>query len=263
MVLGGICTALQYVDAFAIAPFVASNGTWNDPLPKTVSPSTLQYGVDFQAGINTSSTIGSFFYASPYYQTDYQEKARLQGVVLGWEPIVKYLALGEKNDATTNNIYTFFWQARPEVDLVQVYSPGTTNFKTGYNTIAGATAQVNIGLFPISEYSERGWFGYWIAGRISLIGTVSDFRDSNTHTNADYYTAKVSYKLGQCLRDTSTHSNNPKILAEREGKPVAAANQALCQIQGSSAVSLGYDWGTNKDTWVYVKKWLLSLSYAY
>jgi hypothetical protein len=278
LLFGGKCQEGSIFDALALAPFVASHGTWSEPLPKTVSATTLQYGTDVQLGINTAGLLGSYFYVSPYYQTDYQAKGRLQGIVLGWEPVVKELALGEKNDQIANRYYTFFWQVRPEADFIDVYASGLTNLSTGRHTLLGASLQATLGLFPLTPHPEPWWYEDLIAGRISLIGTISDFRDSTTqlnssihtvgyyttnHVNADYYTATLKYALGECKRTNPGGQTSPAgfVPAVAVAKLVAAKN--ACTIQGSSAISLEYDWGTDKSTLVYVKRWIATLSYAY
>jgi hypothetical protein len=238
-----IDTRYPFVSSIALAPFVASNGTWSDPAPKKLTNSAIQAGVDFQIGVSTTQLPieDSYFYISPYYQTDFQQKARLDGLVLAWEPVVSALSLGTQH--ITSPYLKFFWQLRPEVDLIRVSDPGLTKFSRGDLSLLGATVRANLALFPIN--TQIPW-NDWIAGRISFIGTASDFWDSQTGVDLKYYTVAAQYKLGPCKSDTS-------------GKDPTG----LCSIQGSSSVSLEYDWGTSKDTLVDVKQWLIKFGYAY
>jgi hypothetical protein len=237
---GGYPTDTRYpfVSAVALAPFVASQGTWSEPTPKKVSNSAIQAGVDFQLGVSAGATNfgieDSYFYVSPYYQTDFQQKARLDGLVLAWEPVVSSLSLGTQH--ITSPWLNFFWQLRPEADFVRVSDPGLTKFSRGDLALLGATARANLALFPLN--SQIPW-NDWIGGRISFIGTASDFWDSQTGANLSYYTATAQYKLGPCKADTT-------------GKDPTGP----CSIQGSSSISVEYDWGTAKETLVHVKQWL-------
>jgi hypothetical protein len=71
------------------------------------------------------------------------------------------------------------------------------------------------------------------------------FYDATNGVEARYYSAVVQYKLDQCKKDSTKSADLP------------------CKIQGASALSFEYDWGTDKDTLVTTKQYLLKLSYAY
>jgi hypothetical protein len=60
-------TREPFIYGFGLAPFVSSNGTWNEPI-KATSNSSLQTGADFQVAISTAWPLLDFnyFYASPY-----------------------------------------------------------------------------------------------------------------------------------------------------------------------------------------------------
>ncbi len=124
-----------YVFGFGVAPFVAGNGTYNDPLKKT-STSSLQTGADFVAGVLLPTPNASFpfqqflplvhyFYISPYHQTDFRNVANINGVTAAWEPENLYLMLGAS--AIGNPYFHFYWQYRGEFDWSDVTTIGSTN----------------------------------------------------------------------------------------------------------------------------------------
>jgi len=241
-----------FVYGFGFAPFVSSNGTWNQPV-KTTSNSAVQMGTDFQVALSTFPLHPfnmMYLYASPYHQTDFEGLADINGVVLALEPVAydAYMDAAPKN----NNPYVnFFWQLRAEAEILNVDNPGLTNLAKGDHAWLGETVRANLGLFP--ETSAHPWPDY-IAGRLALIGTAQNFYDAVTSRTANYYTVQLQYKLGPCKQSTSPTPGNTTL---------GAANAAACAIQGSSAISFEYDWGTNKDTLVYANQYLVKFSYAY
>jgi len=243
----GLITKKPYISAAGIAPFISSNGTWTDPPAKKPSNSVDKVGVDFAFSLATTSWypfIDQYVFISPYHQTDFQSRARLDGVALAWEPVAPTFYLGSGGPVTPN--YSFFWQLRPEADFIDVSQSGLTNLAVGRHLWVGETVRGTLGLFPLSRQADAvGWYGL-IAGRFSLIGTVENFYDTQTNFWANYYSATLQYKLGPCVKDTS-------------GKDPTAP----CSIQGSSSISFEYDRGTDKDALVFTKKYLVKLGFAY
>jgi len=235
-----------FLKALAVAPFVSANGTWTDPSGKTPTNMALKGGVDFQFGYVMPEWTRefpfierSYFYVSPYYQTDNQGLAHIGGTTLAWEPVAPLLWL---DSGPVFPLFSFFWQFRGEADFVTVQNHGLTNLVNSRYNWVGETTRVNVGLFPVVANNQ---WPEWLGGRISVIATAQYFYDTNSGTDAKYYSATVSYKLGQCKKDNTKSADLP------------------CTIQGSSALSFEYDWGTNKDTLVATKQYLLKLSYAY
>jgi hypothetical protein len=232
-------------NAFAIAPFVSGNGTWNEPLPKNTSTSNsaLKTGADLAFSVSSTNPFVpnlQYFYISPYYQTDFRGLANIQGVDLAWEPIIPQIALGGN---LNNPLLGFFWNFRGEVEFTEVYERGLTNLARGAHEWVGGTTRANFQLFPI--YPGSDWD--WIAGRITLIGTAENYYDARNATWANYYSAVLQYKLGEC----------------KKPDPLKPGELNLCKIQGQSSISFEYDWGTEKDTNVYTKQYLIKLGFAY
>ena len=198
-----------YVGAIGVAPFASSNGTWMEPPGKTPSNSAIKAGMDFQLGYFTLGNSREFpyiqrqyFYASPYYQTDYKGLARITGVTLAWEPVAPLLWLGS---GPITPLFSFFWQFRGEVDLVSVQNPGLTKLVDPHYAWIGESTRANLGLFPVVANHWPEWLG----GRISLIGSAQYYYDTSSGAQARNYSAIVQYKLGQCKKDTTKSADLP------------------------------------------------------
>lgn len=248
-----------YIHGFGIAPFVDGNGTWNEPVKQT-STSSLQTGVDFVAGLElpgqgalTSSE--QYLYLSPYHQTDFRDVADINGVVLAWEPQVLAWRLGAATKAT-NPYIDYFWQFRAQAQWSDVSKVGYTNLTTGNHELLGDILRLNIAFLPGSTNEIFGqWLSNWVVGRFSLIGTVEDFRDFTGTKSYEYYSANLSYKLGPCVVPPSSDDGS--------GAKPAVAVSPQCAVSGSSSLSFEYDWGTDINTLVPAKQYVLKLTYAY
>jgi hypothetical protein len=204
LLLGALCNNSSpnpgnpYVAGYAIAPFVSSNGTCNQPLTKT-STSALRGGVDFQVGLVTAllPIPENFFYVSPFHQTDFRDLARIEGVNLAWEPHSLDLALGAS--ALGNAYYAFLWQFRGEYEWIEVSNPGLTSLIKGEHSWVGETTRFNLALFPLNSYID---WSPLVGGRFSLIGTAQYYYDTQTGTEARNYSAMLQYKLGECKKAT-------------------------------------------------------------
>jgi hypothetical protein len=234
-----------YIGGYAVAPFVSSNGTWNEPPTKT-STSALRGGVDFLFKLETTKSLipENFLYVSPFHQTDFRDLARIDGVNLAWEPRALEYALGAS--AVGNAYYAFLWQFRGEYEWINVSNPGLTNLTKGEHDWIGETTRVNFALFPLNAYKD---WSPLIGGRFAVIGTAQFYYDARTGTEVQNYSAMLQYKLGECKKATDSTA--------------AATAKTFCTIQGSSSISFEYDWGTDKDTLVKVKQYLVKLGYAF
>jgi hypothetical protein len=119
---------------------------------KKTSTSALRAGADFQLNVSTYDLRPldeSFFYATPFYQTDFGGQAQIYGLDATWEPLSHDFYLG---DGPTHDYYRFFWQFKGEVELTDVNNAGYTDFNTGRHAFFGETARVNFELFP-SQFS--------------------------------------------------------------------------------------------------------------
>ena len=271
LLVGGQCSSpyldrdIPFVRGVGFAPFVSSNGTWNEPMTaqtkgttsagKTITITTtktsnnaLRGGVDFQLELATGAfpvIRDHYVYVSPFYQTDYRGLAQISGVTLAWEPVSTALLL---DYGPFNRYFMFFWQFRGEAEFMQVSNPGLTQFVKGQHSLVGEEARPHLELFPIVPVNPEDkwddWFNAIIAGRISLIGTQKFYLDAATAKTAAYYSATLQYKLGDCKVDLK----NPDL---------------ACSIQGSSSISLEYDCGRDKDTYVKSNQILVKLGYSY
>jgi hypothetical protein len=221
-----------------------SHGTVTTTTKKT-STSAFRAGADFQLAYDTRSFLlqENYFYASPFYQTDFAGLAQIGGFDLSWQPTAYNLHLGVAN---TDPLYIFIWQFKGETEFSQVNNPGYTIYTKGGHAQAGETVRANLALFPLnSEYQYGQWFDAQIAGRISLIGTQQYYWDFASKQAAPYYSLILQYKLGQCVHDTKTPVGSP------------------CEITGSSALSFEYDTGKDKDTYVKTNQFKVTLNYSY
>jgi len=273
LLIGGQCGLLSdgknfVTNFYGFAPFISSNGTWNDPTTaqvtgttsagksitittKKVSTSALRFGADFEIGLGVPSDNifqfrQNYLYATPFYQTDYLGQASVVGANLAWEPYAQKLTL---NEGFSNPYFSYLTQFRAEVEIIHVGQVGMTQLTQGQHVWIGETARPNLLLFPQyradTSNPQDTWFNKYIAGRISLIGTQQFYWDTVTGKSAANYSALVQYKLGDCTVDPT--------------KPLGV----LCAISGSSAISLEYDWGRNKDTNVKSNQILVKLGYSY
>jgi hypothetical protein len=256
MLLGASCDPLPdathpfgnradpYFAGLVVAPFVSSNGTWNEPLPTKLSNSNIKVGSDFMVQSRLDSPfISAYFYVSPYYQTDYQNRASIEGSVFALEPVIPAIFL---NSSQPTPYFSFFWQWRGEIDTVHVTVPGLTNLSVGDHLWVGETVVANFALFPPGQpFFPNKFFEDYVDGRFSLIGTAKTFYDTRTGTNADYYSAMLQYKLGECKAASGSDPSSP------------------CAVSGSSSISFEYDTGVDKDTLVKTRQYLVKLGYAY
>lgn len=91
------------------------------------------------------------------------------------------------------------------------------------------------------------WVDEWLVNRFVLIGTAQYFWDAHSSAEARYYTVQLQYNLGACK---FPKTSEPGVFSD-------------CAITGNSAISFEYDWGTDKDTYVFTNQYLLKLSYKY
>jgi hypothetical protein len=282
-----------YIQGVGLAPFVSSNGTWNNPFTTTTvvttlpnkrtspgttatiasdsvttktivinkgstvttttsktSTSAIRLGLDFQANVHSPIlTSENFFYASPFYQTDYRNLAQIGGVDVRYEPVYynPYAPILGVNEGYIDNNISYITQFTAEAEFTHVANPGYTALTKGEHAWLGETARPNLVLFPAgpNQYSDD-WFNNWIAGRISLIGTQQFYWDADSRRTANYYSAILQYKLGAC----TVSKDNPD-------------RDRACETSGSSAIALEYDTGRDKDTNLRVNQWLVKLSFAY
>ncbi len=231
-----------FLSGYVVAPWIYANGTWNEPAKKG-DTSVAKVGTTVQWEISRTPIVDQFYASvSPYYLTDFQGLARAGGVALYFEPSQIDWHLG--STIVTNDYIGWFWQFRAEADFRNVQETGLTNLVKGNYEWLGATTRLNVFLFPITTDVPP-----FLQDRISLIGTIQYYWDARSGIDVRNYTAQVKYKLAPCKVPDKTSGAN-KVSSD-------------CTISGSSSISLEYDNGTDKDTLVSTKKYLVKLDYAY
>lgn len=230
-------------DDVALAIWTSANGSWNEPLKKGGTDSTLRVGPDLQYRHYFGNYLLTdlYFDFRPYSQTDFRWQERAEGANLAIEPVVPSLWLGQ--GAPFSDYFSAFWALRAEADFVEVSDRGTTNLVAGRYDWFGGTLRAYMNLF-VTQSGEHHWQP-WLADRFSIVGSAQYFWDSRSSTEIRKYTAALQYKLGVCKKD-NTDKTNPD-----------------CVISGSSSISFEYDWGTDKDTLVNVNQYLVKLNYSY
>jgi len=226
--------------AFALAAWTSANGNWSAPFKKPENNSLkagLDAQIDWSIGQNDLYTS-----VAPYFLTDFRDQERAGGVRIAVSPVVPAVCLG--GCEVTNNYLANYWVFRPEVDIRQVTDPGQTNFVKGGYQWVGYTLRDYLYLFPKSSDVQSD---PWLVNRLSLIGTIQDFHDLNSSAEARMYSASLQYVLGECANPTATP---------------APGIYPYCKL-GSSSISLEYAWGTDKDTLVAARQYLVKLNYSY
>jgi hypothetical protein len=247
---------------FALATWFLADGTWNEPLKKPEN-STFKAGFDGQVRFITADPVSQnpyqkwdlYFGVSPYLQTDFRQVERAGGVKLAAEARIPelYLDYGKANYPI--NYILAFWNFRPEADFREVANPGFTSQVKGTYSWFGYSARGTVDFLPLP--TGNLWVDQWLVNRFVLIGTAQYYWDANSPsgnpTNASpprevrYYTAQLQYNLGSCSFP----------------KTVEIGVYPDCVIAGDSSISFEYDVGTNKDTLVHAKQYLVKLSFKH
>jgi hypothetical protein len=214
----------------SIAPFVDAQGTESFPFKKT-DTSNLQGGVDFQLSVFGGPLFDhQYFIATPHYQTDFRGVASVQGITAAWEPVAPDLRLGGYI-GVPDPYLDWYWQFRAAADFKNVTNVGATGLRKGEYDWVGATVQAHFLLFPGRSNVEPDWIS---PGPSSLVDrfyanlTLNSFWETSMGLSAIWYEAELGYNI---------------------------------TTDGKSSISLRYDGGTNKDTMIETKKYLLSLNF--
>jgi hypothetical protein len=240
---------IQEIGPFQVMPlvFVYGSGNWDRP-SKATDYSFVKSGVDLQALYQTgnSSLPGVLLDVSPYGQTDFFGIARADGVRISVSPQIPSISL---NSGFRDNPF-FGWIVWSEgvADINNVTKPGFTLLNS--HTYAWLGGKVRAYAFPFRTPGDPAEAIDWpslIRDRLTLIGTAETYDDARSRARATYYSAEVQYNLAGC---------------KTSGRSVAAPAEP-CYNEGSTAISFEYDWGTQKETLVYSRKYLGKLSYKY
>jgi hypothetical protein len=165
------------------------------------------------------------------------------GVNFAYEPVVPLFYLGQSRGPFINGFLNGYWELRAEGEFRDVTSAGVVKLKVGDYTWLGGTVRGHLFLFTDPVDGSWTWPSQ-IGNRISIIGTAQDYADAGHSTNAHNYSAEIQYKLSGCSTGDS---------------PAKCATSD----SSSSSVSFEYDWGTNKDTLVFARQYLVKRNYKY
>jgi hypothetical protein len=141
--------------SYAIAPWISAHGNLNSANSKS-ERSALKSGIDTQFEFAGGIFDTQAFTLTPYYQTDFRGIARIEGFAAHWDPVRLGAHLGGTKDRS--DILDWFWQARLETDVRRVENVGLTNLALGDYAWFGATARLNLFLFPTDRYVP--WYGH-------------------------------------------------------------------------------------------------------
>jgi hypothetical protein len=215
---------------FVFAPFVDAQGTIDTPAKKT-DVNDVQGGVDLQFNVLGGPLFDEqSFILTPYVQTDFNGIAQIQGVTAGWEPVNTTAHLGGYLTDPTNSYLAWFWQLRGEFDNKHVSTVGSTGYTKGNYDWLGGTVQVHFDFFP--GYGSVNPFYVspfpLLEDKFYTNLTLKSFWNASSNKSATWFEAELGYNL----------------TADKK-----------------SSISVKYDYGTDKDTLVTSKKYLLAINY--
>jgi hypothetical protein len=214
---------------YTVAPFVDAQGTIDTPAKKT-DVHNLQAGLDAQFTIlNGQFFDDQYVIFTPYYQTDFDGAAQIEGVTAAWEPVLEAAHLGGYT-GSPNGYLGWYWQVRGEFDEKHVTTVGYTGLTKGDYEWFGGTAQVHFDLFPNANKGNPFYKSPdpWLEDKLYINLTLKSFWNAADNRSATWFEGELGCNL------TS---------------------------DGKSSVSVKYDLGTDKDTLITSKKYLLSLNY--
>jgi hypothetical protein len=216
---------------FLAAPFVDAQGTISDP-KKSSDVSNLQSGIDLQMSVlNGAIFAHQYFIATPYYQTDFRGSANVQGIRAAWEPVDPDFRLG--TIGVLNPYMDWFWQLRAEADAKNVTTPGSTGLLKGRYNWLGGTVQVHFLFFPGRSGTEPTWISPapgFLVDRFYANASLSSYWETDSGRQVTIYEGEVGYNI---------------------------------TTDGKSSVSVKYDQGTDKDTLMAYRKYLVALNLKY
>jgi hypothetical protein len=224
---GGSATTPAY--GFAFAPFVDGQGTIDTPMKKT-DIHNLQAGFDAQFNVLGGPLFDDqYVILTPYYQTDFVGEAQIEGVTAAWEPVLIDAHLGGYSGLPGPYI-GWYWQLRAEFDEKHVNEVGFTGLAKGNYDWFGGTIQAHFDFFPNAHKGEPYYVSPdpWLEDRLYMNLTLKSFWNAADNRSATWGEAELGYNLTP---------------------------------DGKSSISVKYDRGTDKDTLITAKKYLLALNF--
>lgn len=214
---------------FAFAPFVDAQGTLDTPAKKT-DVHDLQAGFDAQLNVlNGPLFDDQYFILTPYYQTDFDGIAQAQGMTLSWEPVKEDIHLGGYSGSPGPYV-GWYWQLQTQFDEKHVSTVGHTGLTKGNYEWLGGTVQAHFTFFPSQGAGNPLYVSPdpWLEDRFYMNLTLKSFLNAANDRSATWFEGELGYNL---------------------------------TTDGKSSVSVKYDLGTDKDTLITSKKYLLAINF--
>lgn len=278
-----------FVQDVAFAPFVGSNGSWNEPITAvTTTATTSKKAVEGTTSTrsNNGLTTTTVVPAKGGSITTVTKKYALSALTFGADfqfdvstidlPISQhffYISPYYQSDyigAAQIEGVNFSY----EPVLSHVLNDGIINsgiyFYTGFRAEADFSNVTNPGL-TLQTKGEHAWLGETLRPTLTLFPLV----DTPTTETDDWFTTWVSGRFSligtqKYFWDAATKQGAQYYQAILQYKlgacrvdPTAAQLGSPCTIAGSSAISFEYDWGTDINTLIKQNQWKVVLSYSY
>lgn len=280
---------VPFLSRFGFAPFIDSNGTWNEPVTTTTTSATASSKKTVASTTTTRSANGlttttviptkngevttitkKYALSQLSFGADFQFEVPsfnlpIQQNFLYVSPYYQTDYLNEANIAGVNVAW--------EPVVRHLLNDGVINqfvyFYTGFRPEADFSNVSNPGL-TLQTKGEHAWLGETLRPNLTLFPLV----DAPTSQD-DWLTNWVSGRLSligtqKYFWDAATKRAAQYYQAIVQYKlgackvdPNAVAGSAVCAISGSSSISFEYDWGTDINTLINQNMWKVSLNFSY
>jgi hypothetical protein len=283
-------TTVPFVAGLGFAPFIDSNGTWNEPVTTTTTSATASNKKTVASTTTTRSANGltttTIIPTKNGQVTTITKKYALSALSFGADfqlyvpsfnlPIQQnffyvspYYQTDYLNEASIAGV-NVAW----EPVVRHILNDGIINpyvyFYTGFRPEADFSNVSNPGL-TLQTKGEHAWLGETLRPNLTLFPLV----DAPTSDNDDWFTTWVRGRLSvigtqKYFWDAATKQAAQYYQAIVQYKlgackvdPKAPAGSSPCAISGSSAISFEYDSGTDINTLIKQNMWKVSLSFSY
>jgi hypothetical protein len=164
-----------------------------------------------------------------YCQTDFDGVAQIQGITASWEPVYEDIHLGGYSGSPGPYV-GWFWQLQAQIDEKHVTTVGNTGLKKGNYDWFGGTVQAHFNFFPSQSASNPFYVSSnpWLEDRFYMNLTLKSFWNAANDRSATWFEGELGFNLTP---------------------------------DGKSSVSVKYDLGTDKDTLITSKKYLVAINF--
>jgi hypothetical protein len=282
-------TTVPFVTGFGFAPFIDSNGTWNEPVTTTTTSATASNKRTVASTTTTRSANGltttTIIPTKTGQVTTITKKYALSALSFGADfqfyvpsfnlPIQQnffyvspYYQTDYLNEANITGV-NVAW----EPVVRHILNDGIINsyayFYTGFRPEADFSNVSNPGL-TLQTKGEHAWLGETLRPNLTLFPLI----DAPTSDN-DWFTTWVRGRLAligtqKYFWDAATKQPAQFYQAIVQYKlgactvdPTGVKGGGPCAISGSSAISFEYDWGTDINTLIKQNMWKVALNFSY